>query len=90
MLGYPKTTKFKNLRGRNLSWLFLNLLDNFSSKMMFSEHAIRVFLENGLGSFIFSVLGRFIEDYLRNLMFWQNSKNRFEISASAPKLIENL
>jgi hypothetical protein len=31
---------------------------------------------------IFSVFGRFIEDYLRNLMCWENSKNRFGISAS--------
>jgi hypothetical protein len=37
---------------------------------------------------IFSVIERFIEDYLRNLTCWQNSKNRFRISA--PKLIKIL
>jgi hypothetical protein len=33
---------------------------------------------------IFSVFGRFIEDYLRILKFWEISKNRFRLSA--PKL----
>jgi hypothetical protein len=43
---------------RNFSWLFLNLLHNFSSKVMFLnskkfflEHSIRVILENDIGSF---------------------------------------
>jgi hypothetical protein len=59
LLGYPKTLKFRDLQGalrvRKFLWPFLKLLDNFSSKMMlqevFSEHEIRVFIENGLGSF---------------------------------------
>jgi hypothetical protein len=30
---------------------------------------------------IFSVFGRLIEDYLRNLMSWEKYKNRFGLSA---------
>jgi hypothetical protein len=30
---------------------------------------------------ILSVFGRFIEDYLRNLTWWEKSKNRFGFSA---------
>jgi hypothetical protein len=38
--------------GYNKSWQFLNLLNKFSSKMMFfSELGIRGFLENGFASF---------------------------------------
>jgi hypothetical protein len=36
---------------------------------------------------IFSVFGRFIEDYIRILTFWEKSKNRFGLSA--PKLTKN-
>jgi hypothetical protein len=36
---------------------------------------------------IWSVFGRFIEDYLRNLTCWEKSKNRFGFSA--PKLSKN-
>jgi hypothetical protein len=54
LLEYPKTMKFRDLH-RSLTWKtflwpFLNLLDNFS------EHGIRVFLENGLGSFQTSLI----------------------------------
>jgi hypothetical protein len=31
---------------------------------------------------IFSVFGRYIEDYLRNLTCWEKSKNRFGLSAT--------
>jgi hypothetical protein len=36
---------------------------------------------------IFSVFGRFIEDYLRNLTCWKKSKNRFGLNT--PKLNKN-
>jgi hypothetical protein len=36
---------------------------------------------------IFSVFGRFIEEYLRSLTGWGNSKNRFELSI--PKSSKN-
>jgi hypothetical protein len=36
---------------------------------------------------ILNVFGKFIEDYLRNLTCWENSKNRFVIST--PKLNKN-
>jgi hypothetical protein len=36
---------------------------------------------------IFSVFGRFIEDYLRSLTSWEKSKNKFGLSAL--KLSEN-
>jgi hypothetical protein len=62
MLGYPKTLKFRDLQG-NLTWeeLFMTIFefirqfffqnDVFKIQEVFSELAIRVFLENGLGSF---------------------------------------
>jgi hypothetical protein len=62
MLGYPKTMNFRDLQG-SLTWekifvaifefirLFFFQNDVFKIQEVFAELAIRVFLENGLGSF---------------------------------------
>jgi hypothetical protein len=70
--------------------------DVFKLQEDFSEHGIRVCLENELGHFltlvfvkylvvsfrsISSVFGRFIEDYLKNLTCWEKSINRFGLYA---------
>jgi hypothetical protein len=46
LLGYPKIMKFRNCQG-SLTWNFFVM----KLQEVFSEHGIRVFIENGLGSF---------------------------------------
>jgi hypothetical protein len=59
---YPKTMKFRDLQGSpTLKTFFMTVLefigqffsqnDVFKLQEVFAEHGIRVFLENGLGSF---------------------------------------
>jgi hypothetical protein len=101
VLGYPNK-KSKNL-GKPYAWkIFIFIFelvgqfffqnDSFNLQEEFSELRIRVFLENRLRSFqTFLILQIWdkpeIEDYLRTLMCWEKSKNRFELSAA--KLSKN-
>jgi hypothetical protein len=56
LLGYPKTMKIRNLQG-NLTWKKKNcmtvfeVIGQFYYQEVFSEHEIRVFIENGFGNF---------------------------------------